>query len=368
MIARAALMVLAVVLTATSAVADVRVKDLGRFLGWRDNPLVGYGIVVGLSGSGDSPRNEVTRQALRNALSRLGANVTPDQVQSRNVAAVVVTAALPPSTNLGDRIDVTVSSIGDARSLVGGSLLMTPLMGPDQRNYALAQGPVVVGGYRFESNLNLQQKNYPTSAIVPNGATVETAVRADLQGPPGELTFILSDPDFTTAERVAEGVNLALGPGSAWVRGADSIGLRRPAVADLYRLVARVEAVRIEPDDMARVVVNERAGTIVAGAGVQISNVVVSQGDIKVAVSIDNQASQPNFFGGVGGDVRSLIVTNTKLEVTAPQKDAVVSFPNTTVGDLVAGLNKVHVDTRGVISILQALKAAGALHAQIIVQ
>ena len=151
---------------------NVRLKDLGRFLGWRDNALIGYGIVTGLAGSGDSPRSVVTRQALSNVLSRLGANVPGDQLQSRNVAAVMVTATLPPSANVGDRIDVTVTSIGDARSLVGGILLMTPLLGPDQKNYALAQGALVVGGYNFEDNVNLRQKNYPTTGIVAGGANV----------------------------------------------------------------------------------------------------------------------------------------------------------------------------------------------------
>lgn len=363
------LLVLAFTVPAVSAFAeDVRVKDLGRFLGWRDNALVGYGVITGLSGSGDSPRSEVTRQALKSVLGRLGANVTPDQVQSRNVAAVIVTATLPPSPHVGDRIDVTVSSIGDARSLVGGTLLMTPLQGPDQRTYALAQGQLVVGGYRFDNSLNLQQKNYPTSGIVPNGATVEAPVKADLLNGGDELLFILKDPDFTTAERIASGINAALGPDAARVRGADAVGIRPPSDrTDVYRLVARVENVMVTPATFSRVVINERSGTVVAGADVRISSVVISQGDIRVSVSVDNQASQPTLYGGYAGDVRSLIVTNTRLEVTAP-KDAVISFPNTTVADLVEGLSKVHVDTRGVIAILQAIKAAGALHADIVVQ
>ena len=343
-------------------------KDLGRFQGWRDNALVGYGVVTGLSGSGDSPRSEVTRQAMKNVLGRFGTNITPEQVQSRNVAVVMITATLPPSSHVGDKIDVTVSSVGDARSLVGGTLLMTQLLGPDQRIYALAQGQMVVGGYRFESNLNLQQKNYPTSGTVPGGATVEAPVRADLLNGGDELTFILKDPDFTTADRVAGGINQALGFDAARVRGADSISIRAPtADRDLYRLIAQVENVSVSPAALARVVINERSGTVVAGGDVRISSVTISQGDIRVSVTVDNQASQPTVYGGYAPDARSLIVTNTRLEVTAPA-DAVVSFPNTTIGDLVEGLHKAHVDTRGVISILQAIKAAGALHADIIVQ
>ncbi len=366
---QAAGLVVALALCGAQARADeVRVKDLGRFLGWRENALVGYGIVTGLAGSGDSPRSEVTRQALKSALSRLGANVTLDQIQSRNVAAVVVTATLPASANVGDRIDVTVSSVGDARSLVGGSLLMTPLVGPDQRPYALAQGALVVGGYRFDSNYTRQQKNYPASGLVPGGATVETSVASDLLGEGGALTFILKDADATTAERLVTGINGAMGPGVARVRDAGAVVITTAAAnGDIYRLISRVESLTINPDGLARVVVNERSGTVVAGGGVRISSVVISQGDIRVSVKIDNQASQPPFFVGSGADARSLIVTNTRLDV-ADSKDAVVSLPNTTVADLVEGLTRVHVDTRGVISVLQAMKAAGALHADIIVQ
>lgn len=362
-------LILAFALVAGAARADeVRIKDLGRFLGWRDNALVGYGIVTGLSGSGDSPRSVATRQALTNVLSRMGLNLSPEQLQSRNVAVVMVTAVLPPAANVGDRIDITVSSVGDARSLAGGTLLMTPLAGPDQHIYALAQGSLVVGGYRFESNYNVQQKNYPTSGVVPGGASVEAAVTSSVIGAQGELVFILKDPDFTTAQRIADGINYDLGPGTARVRGADAIIISTAGSSDVYRLISRVENVAVHPDALARVVINERSGTIVAGSGVQISSVVISQGDIRVSVTIDNQASQPFGASGTGDGVRSLVVTNTKLEVTEPAKDAVVRFPNTTVGDMVEGLTKLHVNTRGIINILQAMKAAGALHAEIVVQ
>jgi flagellar P-ring protein precursor FlgI len=364
------LVALGVLGAAGSAAADVRVKDLGRFHGWRDNPLVGYGVVTGLSGSGDSPKNPVTRQALQNVLSRLGANVTAEQVQSRNVAAVVVTATLPASANVGDRVDVNVSSVGDARSLVGGTLLMTPLIGPDRRTYGLAQGPVVVGGHRFESHGTSEQRNYPTGAIVPEGGTVETAVGADLLGAEGELRFVLKDPDVTTAERIADGINAELGVAAASVREADMVAIRRPpAGADLYRLIARIENVRVDPDGLARVVVNERSGTVVAGAGVRISGVVLTQGDIKVSVKVERTLADPVYaYGPFAGDAGLQSVTNATVDVVNGHEDAVVSLPNTSVGDLVLALRKVRVDTRGVISILQAMKAAGALHAQIIVQ
>ncbi|AHE55655.1 flagellar basal body P-ring protein FlgI [Sphingomonas sanxanigenens] len=366
--AGAALAALLLIWSGTAAAEQVRIKDLGRFSGWRDNALVGYGIVTGLGGSGDSPRSEVTRQALRNVLGRLGTNVSPEQIQSRNVAAVIVTATLPPAANSGDRIDITISSIGDARSLAGGTLLMTPLLGPDQRPYALAQGPVVAAGYRFESNFNLRQRNQTTTVSIASGATVEAGVQARLLGPDGKIVFLLRDADFTTADRIATGINAALGHGVARVRGADAVSIDGDALGgDVNQIVARIEGLWVEPDSLARVVVNERSGTVVAGGGVRISSVAISQGDIRISVSIDNQASQPYGIAGYAPGVGSLIVTNTRLDVDEG-KDAVVRFPNTTVADLVEGLARVKVDTRGMIAILQALKSAGALHADIIVQ
>ncbi len=347
---------------------SVRLKDLGRFQGWRDNALVGYGIVTGLSGTGDSSRNEVTRQALKNALGRLGISVTPDQVQSRNVAVVMITATLPASANVGDKIDVSVNSIGDARSLAGGTLLMTPLLGPDQQPYALAQGALVVGGYRVEAEQNLRQKNYPTAGILPGGATIERAVEADLKSAQGGVTFILRDPDFTTAEKVALGINAQLGYGVATVKSADAIhiALSNPN-GPLNSYLAQIENISVRPDRLARIVINERTGTVVAGGDVQISDVVVAQGDIKVSVSIDNSYGQSNVYGGFVRDARGLVVSNTRLDVEE-NKNAVMRFPGASVADLVQGLNKADVPTRTMIAILQAMKAAGALHADVIVQ
>lgn len=352
---------------AIASANDVRLKDIGRFQGWRDNALVGYGIVTGLAGSGDSPRNEVTRQALRNALGRLGATVQADQVQSRNVAVVMVTATLPPSANVGDRIDVTVTSVGDARSLAGGSLLMTPLMGPDQQSYALAQGALVVGGYRFDADQNLRQKNYPTVGVLPDGATVERSVVANLQSEADAVVFVLRNADITTAESVARNINLTMGDGAASVRSPDAIristaGWRGP----INSLLSRIENVTVHTDPVAKVVINERSGTVVAGANVQISDVVIAQGDIKVAVTIDNDAVQPNVYGGFVRDARGFIVSNTRLDVD--EADAVLQFSGTSVADLVQGLSRSKVKTRDMIAILQAMKSAGALHADIIVQ
>lgn len=348
---------------------SVPLSTLGRFDGWRENSLIGYGLVTGLAGSGDTRRSEVTRQALKNVLSRLGTSVTEDQISSRNVAVVIVTARLPASANVGDRIDATISSVGDARSLAGGTLLMTPLLGPDGKPYALAQGALVTGGHHFENDLNSQQRNYPTSAILQSGATIERSVNAAILGAGGALTFFLNDPSFGTARRVADAINARFGARLAEARSADEVRIAYAGSrGDLTGFAADIQSVLVEPERSARVVINERTGTIVAGGDVVISSVVISQGDIRVTVTGDRTASQPSFIDGFAGDVRSLVVTNSRLEVNQVANDAVVSFPNTSVADLVEGLNRARVSTRRTISILQAIKAAGALHADLIVQ
>lgn len=348
---------------------QVPLKSLGRFAGWRQNALIGYGLVTGLAGSGDTRRSAVTRQALRNVLSRLGTSVTEDDISSRNVAVVMVTAVLPPSANVGDRIDATVSSIGDARSLAGGTLIMTPLLGPDQRPYALAQGPLLTGGHRFDADLNQQQRNFPTAAVLQGGATIETAVDSPLLSTDGELSFLLGEPSFSTAQRIAERIGDRLGVGQAWAKSADEVRIRfsgRPT--EVTGFVAGIEELLVEPAGNPRIVINERTGTVVAGGDVMISSVVIAQGDIKVTVTAERIASQPSFISGFASDVSSLVVTNTKLEVEQGSTDRAFRFPNTSVADLVQALSKARVDTRRTIAILQAIKTAGALHADIIVQ
>ncbi|WP_236699514.1 flagellar basal body P-ring protein FlgI [Pelagerythrobacter marensis] len=347
---------------------EVPIKGLGRFDGWRENALIGYGIVTGLAGSGDSRRNEITRQALRNVLSRLGSVVGEDQINSRNVAVVIVTARLPASANPGDRIDAIVSSIGDARSLAGGTLLMTPLLGPDQKPYALAQGSLTVGGYDFEANLNRQQRNYPTSAVLPGGATIENAVEASVLKN-GYISFLLAEPGFTTAQSISDAINLRLGYGTATVRNADEVLIRfDQPVSQLATFLSTIENLPVRPDRTPRIVINERTGTIVAGGDVQISSVVISQGDIKVSVKSESHASQPSFIAGFASDISSLVVTNTELAVEQGGDDAVLSLPDTNVAALFRTLAQAKVDTRRTIGILQAIKAAGALHAEIVIQ
>lgn len=353
----------------TAQAQQVPLKGLGHFGGWRQNSLIGYGIVTGPAGSGDTRRNEVTRLALRNVLSRLGTIVTEDQISSRNVAVVMVTAVLPASANVGDRIDATVSSIGDARSLAGGTLIMTPMLGPDQRTYALAQGPLLVGGYSFDSGLNQQQRNYPTTATLQGGATIEAAVESTLVTADNEIAFLLKSPSFSTAQHIARRIIDQLGSDAAWAKGADEVRIRFAGTPnDVAGFVARLENLLVEPDMMPRIVINERTGTVVAGGGVMISSVSIAQGDIKVTITQQNMASQPDFFSGFASDVRSLVVTNTRLDVDQSGTDRSFTFPNTSVADLFQALSRARVDTRRTISIIQAIRAAGALHAEIIVQ
>lgn len=367
-LALAALAALLALLPAMAQAQNVPLKGLGRFDGWRENALIGYGIVTGLAGSGDSRRNEVTQQALRNVLSRLGTVVTDQQINSRNVAVVIVTASLPASANPGDRIDAVVSSIGDARSLAGGTLLMTPLLGPDERPYALAQGSLTVGGYNFEANANRQQRNYPTSAVLPDGATVEFPVDAQVLND-GYVSFLLSEPSFSTAQAISDAINSRLGSTIASVRNADEVLIRfSQPQSELARFLAVVENIAITPQRTPRIVVNERTGTIVAGGDVQLSSVTIAQGDLKISVRTENYASQPSFISGFASDVSSLLVSNTELEVEQGGNDAAFTFDGGTVGTLVQALARAEVDTRRIVSILQAMKAAGALHAEILVQ
>lgn len=356
-------------ISAVHAADAIRVKDLGKLKGWRDNALFGTGIVTGLAGTGDSPANRATRQSLANVLSQFNLTIAPEAVQSRNVAVVMVSASLPTFAREGDTLDVTVSSAGDARSLVGGTLLITSLKGANGRVYALAQGGLSVGGYRYDANGNVVQKNHPTSGSIPNGATVEVGVNAAMLDERQSVTFVLSEPDYTTASRVAAAINSQLGGGLARAKDASGIEIAVPASqrGELVNLFTRIENVTVEPDRRAKVVINERTGTVVSGGDVRISKVAISHGDIKIAISSQNTASQPiNIWNG-GPDIRTAIVTNTRVDVDEQNGAGFVTGSNT-VSDLVQSLARLKTSTRDVISILRAVKAAGALHGELVVQ
>jgi flagellar P-ring protein FlgI len=354
----------------SAAAQSVRIKDLGKLQGLRENALVGQGIVTGLAGTGDSPSNQSTRQALSNMLSQFNIGVVPEQIQSRNVAMVMVTAALPALARAGDAIDVSVTSIGDARSLLGGTLLLTALRGPDGKVYALSQGALSVGGFRYDANGNTVQKNHPTVGAIPSGAVVEVGVVSAPSEFDGVLTFLLNEPDYTTADRIAQVINNAIGADTALPRDAAGIEIRVPE-RDKQRIVnfvARLEALSIQPDRRARVVLNERTGTLVSGGDVRIAPVAVSHGDLRVTISSETSVSQPLSIRSNHSGVRTAVVTNSQLSAVEGQSAAFVDPTHSTVSDLVRTLIRMRTNTRDIISILRAIKAAGALHAELVIQ
>jgi flagellar P-ring protein precursor FlgI len=369
-IARCALTALMLLpMLVNAAVDSVRLKDIGRFGGWRDNMLVGYGVATGLAGTGDSARSRTTRQSIANLLSQFDIVVPADQIQSRNVATVMITATLPPFARNGDKLDITVTSMGDARSLLGGILLMTPLKGPDGRTYALAQGALSVGGYKYDLNGNVVQKNHPTVGSIPGGASVEVAVGSDMLRD-GRLEFVLADPDYTTANRIANAINAGLNGALAAAVDAATVSIVVPPDyrSSLVSFMTRLEGLNVQPDKRARVVVNERTGTVIAGADVTIARVTVSHGDLRVAVVTDYLVSQPLLLRGAGRGVRTEVVPQTRIDVSEQNVEAVQLGVGSTVADLVQALNRIKATPRDMISILQGIKAAGALRAELIIQ
>lgn len=356
------------VLVAPALAVPLRVKDLGKVQGWRENVLVGTGIVTGLAGTGDSPGNRATRQAIANVLAQFNLTLAPEQVSSRNVAVVMVSAGLPAFAREGDALDVSVTSAGDARSLLGGNLLLTALRAPNGRIHALAQGPLSVGGHRYDANGNVVQKNHPTAGSIPNGATVEVGMPAAAQ-PPARVTFVLAEPDYGTAHRVAAAINSQLRSGIAQARDASGIEVAVPEDmrGELVGFLARLEDVSVEPDRRARVVINERTGTVVAGGDVRISKVAISHGDLRISVTNRVAASQPQFVSRTGPGVQTALVTNTTVEVDEPVGVGFLAA-GSTVSDLVQSLARMKTSTRDIISILRAVKAAGALHAELVIQ
>jgi flagellar P-ring protein precursor FlgI len=363
---------------AQSATRDdqgVRIGDLARLAAVRDNAIVGYGIVTGLAGTGDSTRNAVTLQSVRNMLLRFGVNVQSDQLRARNSAAVMVTATLPPYSEKGDKLDVNVTSMGDARSLLGGTLVLTPLATPDRNIYAMAQGPVSVGGFSYDMNGNLVQKNHPTAAHIPNGATVSRQVNTTIIDASGTVLYKLYEPNFETANRIVDSLNAVLGAGTARARDAARVEVFVPQARrnDIVRFLTRVESTEVVPVEPARVVVNERTGTVVSGGNVVVSPVTVTHGNLSVAISTEYSVSQPTIVGNwiTGGglpNVQTQVVPDTTVNVTEEQPVSVSLPTGSKVEDLVAALNKVKATSRDIITILQGIKRAGALHAELVIQ
>lgn len=358
-------LMLAVIATSAAQANTTRIKDIVEIEGVRDNVLVGYGLVVGLNGTGDSMNNSpFTRQSLSAMLERLGVSVKGQNLNTGNVAAVMVTATLPPFTNQGTRIDVSVSALGDADSLQGGTLLVTPLVGADGEVYAVAQGSVNIAGFAVKGEATSFVKNVPTSARIPNGALVEREIPFTLANN-SEVRLSLRNPDFTTARRIARAINGFLSANAATPDNSASITLKIPAgfKGTIVDLITDVEQLPVQPDQVARVVIDERSGVIVMGSDVKISTVAIAQGNLTVKITETPQVSQPNPFAAQG---QTVVVPRTDIEVnTGDGVNLGILESGVTLQDLVTGLNRLGVAPRDTITILQAIKAAGALQAEI---
>ncbi len=351
------------------AQAAVRIKDITSLQGVRDNQLVGYGLVIGLLGTGDTLRNApFTEQSLQSMLDSMGVNVRDARLRTRNVAAVVVTANFPAFAQKGSRIDVTVSSLGDAGSLSGGTLIATPLMGADGKVYAVAQGAMTVSGFSEQGDAQSLRAGVATSGLISNGAIVEREIGDSFARLPN-LVLELSNPDFKTAVRVADAINAfsraRYGVKLARERDLRSVELRLPGrEVNMTRFIAEIEGLAVQPDTPARVVVDERTGTVVIGSNVQISTVAVTHGNLVVRVTEDPYASQPAPFSERG---ETVVLPHTTIE--AEQESGNMSIiGGTDLQTLVSGLNRIGLRPAGVISILQTIKTAGALQADLIIQ
>lgn len=345
----------------------IRIKDLVEFDGVRGNDLVGYGLVVGLNGSGDGIRNApFTEEIMSNILERLGVNVTGEQFRPKNVAAVFVTAELPPFSRAGSQIDVTVSAIGDAKSLLGGTLIMTPMNAADGQIYAVAQGTIIAGGATAEGEAATVTQGVPTAGVIPSGARVEREIDFDLNAL-GTLRLALRTPDFTTAGRIEQAINRDFGRGVARMLDAGTVRLdiaatRLPSPA---HALGRIENITVAPERRARVVVDQRSGTIVMGEDVRISRVAVSQGNLTLRIEEAPLVVQPNPFS----EGETVIVPRSRAEIEEEPGTGLAEVPGgTSLSEVIAGLNALGVSPRDMIDILKSIKAAGALHAEFLVR
>ncbi|RCL02536.1 MAG: flagellar P-ring protein precursor FlgI [Candidatus Tokpelaia sp. JSC188] len=345
-----------------------RLKDIAEIQGVRANQLVGYGLVIGLNGTGDSLRNApFTEQSMRAMLDNLGISPPAGATRANNMAAVIVTADLPPFATPGSRIDVTVSSLGDAASLQGGTLIMTSLLGADGNTYAVAQGNLTISGFGTQGQAQSLTQGVPTSGRIPNGALVERAVSGNFSVDK-QIILELRNPDFSTAIRVADLINIFASnrykQDVANERDAKTVILHKPDKLSMARFIAEIEGLPIPTDEIARVVVDERTGTVVIGEKVRVSRVAISHGSLTVRVTENPYASQPNPFSESG---RTVILPQTEIKANEDMASIAI-VGGTDLDNLIKGLNQIGVKPSGIIAILQAIKTAGALHAELVVQ
>lgn len=343
-----------------------RIKDIVEFEGVRDNMLIGYGLVVGLNGTGDSLNNSpFTEQSIIGMLDRLGINVRDNKLNTKNIAAVMVTATLPPFTNQGARIDVSISALGDSKSLQGGTLLVTPLLSADGQVYAVAQGPVSIAGFAAKGDAGSVTQNIPTAGRIAAGAIIEREIPFSMEA---QTTTRLSlrNPDFTTARRIAAAINNHLKFPSAVAQNPASVEVKLPPGynAGLVNLLTDIEQLRIAPDHVARVVIDERSGVIVMGKDVRISTVALAQGNLTIRITETPQVSQPQPFSE-GGETVVVPRSDIQIDDSGAGKQLAVLPEGVSLQELVSNLNALGVGPRDIITILQAIKASGALQAEI---
>ncbi|HEY0263721.1 MAG TPA: flagellar basal body P-ring protein FlgI [Granulicella sp.] len=344
----------------TTGEREARVKDIASIEGVRDNQLVGYGIVVGLNNTGDSQQTAFPLQTLAATLLRMGVSVPASSIRVQNLAAVFISATLPPFSRPGTKLDVIVSSAGDARSLEGGLLLMTPLYGPDGKIYAQAQGPLVLGGYSVVANGNMKQVNHPTTGRIPAGAMVERGVPLELAGR-NEFSLLLNDADFRSAEAVAKAINRNLGRSAAHAVDSRRISLAVAGGEEVPELLGRVESIEVPIYPRAKVIVNERTGTVVIGGMVVLQPVSILHGGLTVNIVSEFEVSQPGPFSS--GSTK--VVQQTQVSANDKPVNRIELKQGATVDDLVRNLQQIGATARDVISILQAMKSAGALEAEL---
>jgi flagellar P-ring protein precursor FlgI len=366
-IVRLLLLVLALIFVASPAMAGSRIKDITNLQGLRENQLVGYGLIVGLNGTGDSLRNSVfTEQSLQSMLDRMGVSVRSGALRTRNVAAVIVTADVPPFIGRGNRLDVTVSSLGDATSLMGGTLVITPLAGVDGTTYAVAQGQLAVTGFQVVGQAETITQGVPTAARIPNGALIERELPGKF-GDSGPMVLELKNPDFKTVIELVDVINAfaqeRYGMRAATERDYRSVALAKPAKISAARFMAEIGDLAVRTDTPARVVVDSRSGTVVIGQDVQISTVAVTHGNLTVRVTESRNVSQPAPFSN--GET----VATPKTQIGIEQEGGNIAIVGaTSLRQLVRGLNQIGLKPQGIIAILQAIKTAGALQAELVVQ
>ncbi len=355
----------AVLMFSSQAFASSRIKDISDIEGVRENYLIGYGLVVGLNGTGDSISSMAfTEESLIGMLERLGVNTRDGKIKTKNVAAVMVTGSLPAFARQGTRIDVSISALGDAKSLQGGTLLVTPMLGADGEVYAIAQGQVAIAGFSAQGDAQSIVKGVPTSGRIANGGIIEREILFDFANQKS-IKLALRNPDFTTASRITDAINSYLGSVAATTidSGTVSLNLDRARREDLIQMLTDIEQLRIQPDQVAKVIIDEKSGIIVIGENVRINPIAIAQGNLTIRITETPQVSQPAPFSTTG---QTVTVPRTDIQVDEQSGNKLnILKSGVSLQELVDGLNALGVGPRDMISILQAVKAAGALQAEI---